>query len=234
MTLVHRDVSMARRFARQLTLLASIAFVGAVAAAEPFSFSIQLQQEQAAEQAAAAQRAASIRALVSVPCRDRLKNRKILQLMAERREGRWLAEQIRYGSLTSIIDTRMRALGLGTYTQEQITSNIAQAEVNAYFNNDPDGALAASKRLAADYILRGDLTITTDVNEVVGIHEVAVDLQLTLSSASGRQLSAVDAHSEVYSSVDTFGTASALLKRQADKLVAQLYNDYCRKADAPP
>jgi hypothetical protein len=233
MTLNHRDVSMARRFARQLTLLASIAVVGAVPAAEPFSFSIQLQQERAAEQADASQRAAAIRELVSVPCRDRLKNRKILQLMAERREGRWLAEQVRYGRLTSIIDTRMRALGLGTYTQEQITSNIAQAEVNAYFNNDPDGALAASKRLAADYILRGDLTITTDINEVVGIHEVAVDLQLTLSSASGRQLSAVDAHSEAYSSVDTFGTASALLKRQADKLVAQLYNDYCRKADTP-
>jgi hypothetical protein len=234
MTLTHRDVSMVWQFARQLTLLASIAVVGTVRAAEPFSFSIQLQQEQAAEQAAAAQRAASIRELVSVPCRDRLKNRKILQLMAERREGRWLAEQVRYGRLTSIIDTRMRALGLGTYTQEQITSNIAQAEVNAYFNNDPDGALAASKRLAADYILRGDLTITTDINAVVGIHEVAVDLQLTLSSASGRQLSAVDAHSEVYSSVDTFGTASALLKQQADKLVAQLYNDYCRKADARP
>jgi hypothetical protein len=234
MTLTHRDVSMVWQFARQLTLLASIAVVGAVRAAEPFSFSIQLQQEQAAEQAAAAQRAASIRELVSIPCRDRLKNRKILQLMAERREGRWLAEQVRYGRLTSIIDTRMRALGLGTYTQEQITSNIAQAEVNAYFNNDPDGALAASKRLAADYILRGDLTITTDINAIVGIHEVAVDLQLTLSSASGRQLSAVDAHSEVYSSVDTFGTASALLKQQADKLVAQLYNDYCRKADARP
>jgi hypothetical protein len=66
------------------------------------------------------------------------------------------------------------------------------------------------------------------------VREVAVDLQLTLSSASGQQLSAVDAHSESFSSVDTLGTASALLKRQADQLVAQLYNDYCRKADPPP
>jgi hypothetical protein len=193
-----------------------------------------VEQEQADEQAAEAQRAESIRELVSIPCRDRLKNRKILQLMAEHREGRWLAEQDRYGRLTSIIDTRMRALGLGTYTKEQITSAVAQAEVDAYFNNDPDGALAASKRLAADYILRGDLTMTTGFNQVVGVREVAVDLQLTLSSASGQQLSAVDAHSESYSSVDTLGTASALLKRQADQLVAQLYNDYCRKADPPP
>jgi hypothetical protein len=234
MTLTHREVSTAWRFARKLVVLASITGTGALPAAEPFHFSAQLQQEQAAEQAAEVQRAESIRQLVSVPCRDRLKNHKILQLMAEHREGRWLTEQDRYGRLTSIIDTRMRALGLGTYTQEQITSSIAQGEVDAYFNNDPDGALAASKRLAADYILRGDLTMTTGVNDVVGVREVAVDLQLTLSSASGRQLSAVDAHSEAYSSVDTLGTASALLKQQADRLVAQLYNDYCRKADPPP
>jgi hypothetical protein len=234
MTLTHREVSTAWRFARKLVALASIAGTGALPAAEPFHFSAQLQQEQAAEQAADVQRAESIRRLVSVPCRDRLKNHKILQLMAEHREGRWLTEQDRYGRLTSIIDTRMRALGLGTYTQEQITSSIAQGEVDAYFNNDPDGALAASKRLAADYILRGDLTMTIGVNDVVGVREVAVDLQLTLSSASGRQLSAVDAHSEAYSSVDTLGTASALLKQQADRLVAQLYNDYCRKADPPP
>jgi hypothetical protein len=224
MTLTHRIV----------ILLVSSAATGALLAAEPFSFSTRSQQEQAAEQAAEAQRAESIRQLVSIPCRERLKNRKILQLMAEHREGRWLTEQDRYGRLTSIIDTRMRALGLGTYTQEQITSAVAQAEVDAYFNNDPDGALAASKRLAADYILRGDLTMTTGVNQVVGVQEVAVDLQLTLSSASGQQLSAVDAHSESFSSVDTLGTASALLKRQADQLVAQLYNDYCRKADPPP
>ena len=234
MTLTHREVSTAWRFARKLVVLASITGTGALPAAEPFHFSAQLQQEQAAEQAAEIQRAESIRQLVSVPCRDRLKNHKILQLMAEHREGRWLTEQDRYGRLTSIIDIRMRALGLGTYTQEQITSSIAQGEVDAYFNNDPDGALAASKRLAADYILRGDLTMTTGMNDVVGVREVAVDLQLTLSSASGRQLSAVDAHSEAYSSVDTLGTASALLKQQADRLVAQLYNDYCRKAGPPP
>jgi len=234
MTITHCAVPKASRIARQLIVLASIIGTAADPAEEPFRFSARVEQEQAAEQAAEAQRAESIRQLVSVPCRDRLKNRKILQLMAEHREGRWLTEQDRFGRLTSIIDTQMRALGLGTYTQEQITSAVAQAEVDAYFNNDPDGALAASRRLAADYILRGDLTMTTGVNQVVGVREVAVDLQLTLSSASGQQLSAVDAHSESFSSVDTLGTASALLKRQADQLVAQLYNDYCRKADPPP
>jgi hypothetical protein len=221
-----------RGIARRLIFWASLAGTGALAAAEPFHFSTRAQQEQAAEEAA--QQVESIRQLVSVPCRDRLKNRKILQLIAEHREGRWLAEQDRYGRLTSIIDTRMRALGLGTFTPEQIGSAIAQAEVDAYFNNDPDGALAASRRLAADYILRGNITMTTGVNGLVGVREVAVNVQLTLSSASGRQLSSVDAHSESYSTRDTLATATALLTRQADQLVAQLYNDYCRKADRPP
>jgi hypothetical protein len=234
MRLLQQALPTGRGIARQLILLASLVGAGALPAAEPFRFSTREQQEQAAERAAEAQRAEYIRQLVSAPCRQRLKNRKILQLMAEHRESGWLTEQDRYGRLTSIIDTRMRALGLITYTQEQIRSAIAQAEVDAYFNNDPDGALAASNRLAADYILRGDITMRTGVNELVGVREVAVDVQLTLSSASGRQLSSVDAHSESYSSIDLLGTASGLLKRDADQLVARLYNDYCRQAYRSP
>jgi hypothetical protein len=236
MRLTHHAFARCRGIATRLTLRAFLAATGALAAAEPFHFSTRAQQEQeqAAEQAAENQRVDSIRQMVSVPCRDRLKNRKILQLIGEHRGGRWLTEQDRYGRLTSIIDARMQALGLGTYTQEQIRSAIAQAEVDAYFSNNPDGALAASRRLAADYILRGDITMTTGINDLVGVREVAVYVQLTLSSASGRQLSSVDAHSESYSTLDTLATATALLKRQADQLVAQLYNDYCRNADRSP
>jgi hypothetical protein len=220
------------RIAKHLILFVSLVAGATSLGAEEFSFSAREQQERQAEAAAEMQRAEAIRQLVSVPCRDRLKNRRILQLIAEHREGRWFTEQDRYEQLLLIVDSRMRALGLNTYTQQQIKAAIAQAEVDAYFNNDPDGALAASKRLSADYILRGDITTTTGVNRVVGVREVAVDVQLTLSSASGRTLSAVDARSEAYSGNDTLGTATALLKRQADQLVAQLYNDFCRNADS--
>ena len=65
---------------------------------------------------------------------------------------------------------------------------------------------------------------------VVGLKEVSVDVQLTLSSASGQPLSTVQGHADSYSGVDTLATATALMRRQADQLVAQLYNDYCRKA----
>ena len=37
------------------------------------------------------------------------------------------------------------ALGLRTYTPEEIRSQIAQAEIDAYFRNDPDAALSASR-----------------------------------------------------------------------------------------
>src|SRR5581483_6634986 len=137
-----------------IALLVAASSVASLAA-DPFRFSTQEQQERANQQALEAQRALATRQLVSVPCQDKLKNRKILQLVAERSSGRWQTRQEDYASFFDIIDARLRALGLKTYTQQQIKGRIAQAEMDAYFNNDPDAALAASKRLAADYVLRG-------------------------------------------------------------------------------
>lgn len=217
--------------ARQLMWFLCLGGSWPATADDQFRFSTQAQTEKATEQAAEAQRTQSIQQLVSVPCRDRLKSRRILQLVAEHREGRWLTDQSQYEQLLSIIDNRMHALGMRTYTQQQIKASVAQAELDAYFNNDPDAALSASKRLAADYVLRGDITSTSGFNRVVGVNEVAVEVQLTLSSASGRQLSRVEGHSDSYSGLDTRATATVLMRRQADQLVAQLYNDYCRQAD---
>ncbi len=215
-----------------MTLLAA-AGGGAAVSADPFRFSTHDEQERLNQQAADAQQALAIRQLVSVSCQDKLKNRKILQLVAERSSGHWQTRQDDYAPLFDIIDARLRALGLKTYTQQQIKGTIAQAEMDAYFNNDPDAALAASKRLAADYVLRGEISTTTGVNPVVGVQEVAVDVRLTLSSSSGRELSKVSSHSDAYSGHDTLVTATDLLHREADRLVAQLYNDYCRKAEEP-
>jgi hypothetical protein len=220
--------------ARRLTIVAPLLMLCTCLAAEPFKFSTAEQQEQDRQRAAEEQRAQAIQKLVSVPCRERLKNRKIVQLIAERStSGRWEAQQERYESLISIIDARLRALGLKTFTPQQIRGAIAQAEIDAYFNNDPDGALAASKRLAAEYILRGDIDTKAAVNRVVGVNEVAVDIELVLTSASGREISRVEGHSDAYSGSDTLATAAQLLRQQADPLLAQLYNDYCRKAEGP-
>jgi hypothetical protein len=209
--------------------------VGPVAADEPpatesFSFSAEAAKDQDRRDAEAAARAQSIQALVSAPCRQQLKNQRILLLIGEQTSGRWLAGQDRYGQFFRIIDNRLKSLGLKTITQEEIKANIAQAEVDAYFNNDPDAALAASKKLGARYVLRGAIGSRASVNPVVQVKEVSVNIDLTLSATDGRVLSDVNAHAESYSGSDVLGAALQLVKEQADPLVAQLYNDYCRES----
>jgi len=196
---------------------------------DAFSFSSQAAKEQAQNQADAASRAQGIQALVSVPCRERLKNQKILLLIGEHTAAQWMTDQQRYAQLFQVIETRLQALGLKTYTQEQIKASIAQAEVDAYFNNDPDAALSASKRLGASYILRGSISSQAGVNPVVQVNEVAVNIELTLSGVDGHILSDVSARSDSYSGTDTLHTALVLVKEQADPLIARLYNDYCRE-----
>jgi len=196
---------------------------------EPFRFSKDAEKERAAAEA----QASAIAELVSVPCQQRLKDRKILLLMAERTETDLYASQERYGPHIRVIESRLRELGLRPYTQEQIRAQIAQAEIDAYFRNDPDAAIAASRRLAADFVLRGDILTLASVNPVLGINEVAVSFGLTLSDArTGRLLSEVGAKSEAFSGTDTLGTALELVRQQADPLVARIYNDFCQNAAA--
>ena len=76
----------------------------AQALGEPFSFSGQAAKEERDHQAAAAARAATIERLTSVPCDARLKNQKIMLLIAERTETRWATAQERYGPLFQVID----------------------------------------------------------------------------------------------------------------------------------
>jgi hypothetical protein len=199
----------------------------AAASADQFSFSGRAAQEQQQQDADAAARAQSIQGLVSIPCRQRLKNRRILLLVGEQSSGQWLTDQGQFGQFIHILDSRLKGLGLKTYTQQEIKASIAQAEVEAYFKNDPDGALAASKRLGASYILRGVISTQSGVNAVVGVNEVAVNINLALSASDGRALSDVSARADSYSGSDVLGTALDLVKEQADPLVAQLYNDYC-------
>jgi len=206
-----------------------LAFSGITLADEPFRFSNDAERERADAQA----QASAIAALVSVPCQQQLKDRKILLLIAERTETDLYASQDRYGPHIRVLESRLRALGLRPYTQEQIRAQIAQAEIDAYFRNDPDAAIAASRRLAADFVLRGDILTLTSVNPVLGINEVAVSVGLTLSDArTGRLLSEVGAKSESFSGSDTLGTALDLVRRQADPLVARIYNDFCQNAAA--
>jgi len=213
-----------------LALAMCLAATGDSAAADQFSFSARDAQDQAKADEDAANQSQAIQTLVSVPCRQRVKDQKILLLIGEHNGDQWATAQDRYGPLFRVLQLRLVALGLKPVTQDQIKASIKQAEIDAYFKNDPDAAFAASKRLGAQYVLRGTISTQTGVNSVVQVNEVAVNIDLTLSGAGGHVLSDVSAHSDSYSGSDTLHTALALVREQADPLVAQLYNDYCRGA----
>ena len=116
------------------------------------------------------------------------------------------------------------------YTPQQIKASIAQAEIDAYFKNDPDAALAASKKLGANFVLSGTISSRAGVNAIVQVNEVAVNIDMTLSGLDGRTVSQVGAHTDSYSGSDMLRTAAALVNEQADRLVAQLASDYCRQS----
>ena len=149
--------------------------------AQAFKFSEEEDKSKAEDQA----RAQRIGQLVSVPCKKQLKNQKIMVIIAERTSNGFNTTQSRYGPHFQAINHRLRALGLKTYTQEEIRAQIAQAELEAHFRNDPDAAINASKKLGASFILRGLITTQTGINPVLKINEVAVHMGFTLVSAGG-------------------------------------------------
>jgi len=217
-----------RRARLTLAVPTALALLLACGGAQAFKFSEEEEKAKQEDQA----RGQRIGQLVSAPCKKQLKNQKIMLVIAERTSNGFNTTQSRYGPHFQAINHRLRALGLKTYTQEEIRAQIAQAEIEAHFRNDPDAAINASKKLGANFILRGLITTQTGINPVLKINEVTVHMGFTLVSAGGRTISNVTAKADSYSGTDTLGMALTLVNEQADEAVAQLYNDYCRSAGA--
>ncbi len=204
-------------------------FVAVSVHAQGFKFSNPPEGAQAEAQAQA-ERRATIDAQLSTPCRDRIRNRKIMVLIAEEKNGAVNAGQSGWSRHVDAINNRLQALGLKTYTAEQIRKQVAQEEVDAYFKNDPDRALSASKRLSAQYVLRGVIASQASRNTMVNVNQVRVAMNFTLADAAGRPVSTASATNESYAGSDTAGMALTLIEERADEVVARLYSDYCRTA----
>jgi hypothetical protein len=140
------------------------------------------------------------------------------------------AQQQNYGPHFQAINARLRSLGLATYTPEEIRKQIAQAEIDAYFRNDPDAAMAAAKRLGASFVLRGLISSQAAMNPLIPVNQVSVNMGFTLAGANGRMISDVEASSSSYSGMDVARMALTLVNEQADEVVARLYADYCTNA----
>jgi len=147
-----------------------------------------------------------------------------------RSNGVIYAQQQNYGPHFQAINTRLRGLGLRSYTPEEIRRQIAQAEIDAYFRNDPDAALAASKRLGARFVLRGLISSQAQKNPMMNVNQVSVNMDFSLAGSDGRQISAAQAHSSSYAGADVGRMALTLVSENADEVVAKLYADYCTRA----
>jgi len=220
---------MKRARVRSLLLLLTVVAAGP-ALAQGFRFS-QPDDSAAREAAARDERIAQD---LSVPCRADIKNKKIMVVIGERQSNGYIeAHQQNYGAHYKAINKRLQALGLRTYTPEEIRRQIAQAEIDAYFRNDPDAALAASRRLGASFVLRGLISSQAMPNPMMAVNQVSVNMGFTLTGSNGRVISDTDATSSSYAGADVERMALTLVNEKADEVVAKLYADYCRNATRP-
>jgi hypothetical protein len=204
-----------------------VLLVPALAGAQGFKFS-QPDEADREEQEA---RESRIAEQLSTPCRADLKDKKIMVVIGERQSNGYIAaQQQNYGPHFQAINSRLRALGLRTYTPEEIRRQIAQAEIEAYFRNDPDAALSASKRLGANFVLRGLITSEAAPNPIMAVNQVAVTMTFTLYGTNGRLISNREATSSSYAGANVERMALTLVKENADEVVPALYADYCRNA----
>jgi len=190
-----------------------------LAHAQGFKFSNEEQNERARAVEETGRRA-KVQALLSTPCRNRIKNQKIMVLIGENQNGFITARQAAYGAHFDAINRRLRSLGLRTYTQEEIRRQIAQAEIDAHFKNDPDAAISASKRLAAHYILRGLISTSTTRNPIINVNQVGIRMNFLLTGANGRMISEANVTNESYAGRDPLGMALTLINERADEVVA--------------
>jgi hypothetical protein len=133
-----------------------------------------------------------------------------------------------YGLHFQIINQKLRRLGLKTYTPEEINKQIAQEEISAALNNDPDAALSAAGRLGANFILRGVIRSRSQINPIVNTHEVFVNMAFTLSDSSGRTVADAMARGDSWSGADTLSISLELVRENAAGVVSRIYRDYCK------
>ena len=218
-----------RRALSMLILLLPLA-AGPVLA-QDFRFSQQDAMDKAAEKAEADARQGRIDSDLATPCRADLKGKKIMVVIGEvQSNGVIVAHQQNYGPHFQAINTRLRALGLRTFTPEEIRAQIAQAEIDAYFRNDPDAALAASKRLGASFVLKGLISAQASRNPMMPVNQVSLSMNFTLTGGNGRIISTAEANAASYAGADVSRMALTLVNENADQVVARLYSDYCRNA----
>lgn len=226
-----RTIVISRFLARPLPRLvfaacAALTIQGAFG--QGFKFSDEEQKSKAEEAMKEQARSMSIADRLSTPCKAQLKNKKIMLIIGEESSGGAIsANQQNYRPHYEAINQRLRAVGLKTYSPEEIRKQIAQAEIDAYFKGDTDAALAASRRFGASFVLRGLIDAQARVNPIIHVNEVTLNMNFMLTDSSGRMISEATAEGGTYTGADVRGTAAKMINEKADDITAKLYSDYC-------
>lgn len=215
---------MLKKIAASLPYFAAAVLGLSASTAQAFSFA----DEEAKDKAAAAPKGPGGPA-ISAACKERLVKEKVMVLVAERGNNGINADQGRYGMHFSAIDRRLQKYGMRTLSQEEIKKQVAQAEIDAHFRNDPDAALQASQKHGASMTLRGVISSRRAINPMLRIPEVYVGMGFSLVAPDGHYISEASASSDSYSGGDTVGMALTLINEQADGVVRRLLAGYCNE-----
>lgn len=192
-----------------------------------FNFS----EEEAKDKARQSVKSKPIAARLTPACRDSIKDKKVLVLIGERHNNQEISGDLHsYGPHTQAINKRLRALGLQTFTTDELDQQIGQPGVDAYFHEQRAAAVAAAKKLGADFIMRGVISSRSATNRMIGIKEVYARMAFALSDVAGRSLVDASAGNDSYSGRDTLSMALTLVNEQADRVIADLYSEYCKNA----
>ena len=210
-------------------VLLTAAVLTVSAQAQGFKFSDPDPADKA-DKEAQDKRLTEVQGMLATPCRDKIKNQKIMVVIAENRDGAISANQAVYNTHVSALNDRLQSVGLRTFTPAQIKAQVAQAEINAFFKNDPDAAISASRRMAAQYILRGVISSSTHRNAIINVNQVSIGMKFTLTGANGKMISQASAKNESYAGHDVAGMALTLVEESAEDVVAKLYSDHCKLA----
>jgi hypothetical protein len=216
---------------RPTRVFSTVALLAVMATGPAYAQGFKFSQQDESERLENEARQSRIAEQLSTPCRASIKDKKIMVVIGEQQSNGYVAaQQQNYGPHFQAINNRLRALGLKTYTPEEIRRQIAQAEIDAYFRNDPDAALAASRKLGASFVLRGLITAQAGMNPLMAVNQVSVNMDFILYGGNGRVVADAHANSSSYSGADVQRMALTLVNEKADEVVAQLYSDYCRNA----
>jgi len=216
------------------TLGAALVLAMPVVFAQGFKFS-NPDPSQEADRQAEAMKQDRIAYELSTPCRNDLKGKKIMVVIGEQQsDGYVQAQQQNYGPHFQAINGRLRSLGLRTFTPEEIRAQVKQAEIDAYFRNDPDGAMAAAKRLGASFVLRGLISSQATMNPIIAVNQVSVSMGFTLASSNGKIISDVGASDQSYSGANVAQMAATLVHEQADEVVAAMASAFRRELGTAP